>query len=148
LKSSTTQQSIKRPRNIWIGVVFFFMSMSSGLWMPAAVNILSAYEAQWVLDYTMAVVPLMAVFSSMIFATLADKKYDSKSLLAVLAISGAVFLWLAFACLEWGWSPWWYLFFHGCNALISGPQWVLVTKVALVHETDSGISRYLEYGQL
>ena len=109
------------------------MSMSSGLWMPAAVNILSAYEAQWVLDYTMAVVPLMAIFSSMVFATLADRKYDSKSLLAVLATSGSVFLWLAFACLEWGWSPWWYLFFHGCNALISGPQWVLVTKVALVH---------------
>ena len=122
-----------QPRNVWIGVVFFFMSMASGLWMPAAVNILSAHDAQWVLDYTMAIVPIMAIFSSLIFATLADRKYDTKSLLGVLAMSGSVFLWLAFSSLEWGWSPWWYLFFHGCNALISGPLWVLVTKVALVH---------------
>ena len=122
-----------QPRNVWIGVVFFFMSMVSGLWMPAAVNILSAHDAQWVLDYTMAIVPIMAIFSSLIFATLADRKYDTKSLLGVLAMSGSVFLWLAFSSLEWGWSPWWYLFFHGCNALISGPLWVLLTKVALVH---------------
>jgi len=109
------------------------MSMASGLWMPAAVNILNANDAQWILDYTMAIVPIMAIFSSLIFATLADRKYDTKTLLGALAMSGSIFLWLAFSSLEWGWSPWWYLFFHGCNALISGPLWVLVTKVALVH---------------
>lgn len=129
----TTPERSRQPRNVWIGVVFFFMSMASGLWMPAAVNVLSAHDAQWVLDYTMAVVPIMAIFSSLIFATLADRKYDTKTLLSVLAVCGSVFLWLAFSSLEWGWSPWWYLFFHSCNALISGPLWVLVTKVALVH---------------
>ena len=125
------------PRNIWIGVVFFFLSMASGLWMPCAVNILSAYDAQWVMSYTMAVVPVLAIFSSLVFASLADRKYHTERLLGVMAISGAVFVWLSFGCLEWGWSPWWYLFFHGCNALVSGSLWVLVTKVALVHAQNA-----------
>jgi len=127
-----SSKSVFIPRNIWIGVVFFLLSMTQGLWMPSAVNILDAHGGLWVMDYTMAVVPVMAICSSLIFASLADRRYPAEKLMGTLAISGAVFLWLSFSCLDWGWSPWWYLFFQACNALISGPLWVLVTAGLLV----------------
>jgi len=121
------------PRNIWIGVVFFWLAFAPGLWAPAAINILDVYDAKWVIDYSMALGPALAILSSLIFASLADRKYHAQNLLGVLSISGAVFLWLAFSSLEWGWSPWWYMFFQACNMFIAAPLWILLTKVALVH---------------
>jgi MFS family permease len=125
------------PRNIWIGVVFFWLAVAPGLWAPAAINILDAYDAKWVIDYTTAIGPALAIFSSLVVASLADRKYHAQNLLGVLSISGAVFLWLAFSCLEWGWSPWWYMFFQACNVFIAAPLWVLLSKVALVHSRNA-----------
>lgn len=118
-------------------MVFFWLAFAPGLWAPAAINILDSYDAKWVIDYTTAAGPAMAILSSLIFASLADRKYHAQNLLGVLSISGAVFLWLAFSSLEWGWSPWWYMFFQSCNMFIAAPLWILLTKVALVHSTNA-----------
>ncbi len=123
-------------RNIWIGVVFLLLSIAPGLWGPAIVNILDTYGAKHVLPYTLAIGPAVAIFSTLIFASLADRKYEAQKLFGMLSISGAIFLWLSFASLEWGWSPWYYVFFQGCNALIAGPMWALLAKVALVHSKN------------
>lgn len=118
-------------------MVFFLLAASPGLWVPSVINILDAYDGKWVIDYTTAVGPAMAIISSLVVASLADRKYHAQNLLGVLSISGAVFLWLAFSSLEWGWSPWWFMFFYACNALIAAPLWVLLTKVALVHSSNA-----------
>lgn len=123
-------------RNIWIGVAFMLLSIAPGLWAPAIVNILDTYSAKDVLPYTLAVGPAVAIFSTLIFASLADRKYEAQKLFGVLSFSGAVFLWMSFSVLEWGWNPWWFVFFQGCNALIAGPMWALLTKVALVHSKN------------
>lgn len=117
--------------------MYFLLAFAPGLWAPAAVNILDGYGAKWVIDYTTAVGPGVAIFSGLMFASMADRKYHAQDLLGVLSISGAVFLWLAFSSLEWGWSPWWYMFFQACNVFIAAPLWVLLTKVALVHSRNA-----------
>lgn len=125
------------PRKVWIAVVFFLLAFAPGLYVPAVVNILDAHGAVWVIDYTMAVGPGLAIFSSLVVASLADRRFHAQNLLGVLSISGAVFLWLSFSSLEWGWSPWWYMFFQSCNAFFGAPLWVLLTKVALVHSRNA-----------
>ena len=116
--------------------MFLLLSIAPGLWAPAIVNILDAYGAKHVLPYTLAIGPAVAILSTLIFASLADRKYEAQKLFGVLSISGAVFLWLSFTSLEWGWNPKWYVFFQACNALIAGPMWALLTKVALVHSKN------------
>jgi len=118
-------------RNIWIGVVFFLLALAPGLWGPAFSNILDSYGALWVTEYGAAVAPAVAIISSLFFASLADRKFEAQKLFGVLSMSGAIFLWLSFSVLEWGWSPWWFVFFQGCNALIAAPLWALLTKGAL-----------------
>lgn len=133
----SARSNLALSRNIWIGIVFFLLSVAPGLWSPALVNILTSYEALWVLPYASAVGPLVAIFSSLVFASLADRKYEAQKLLGMLSISGAVLLYMAFTSLEWGWHPWWFVIFQGMNAFIAAPMWALLTKIALVHAKNS-----------
>jgi len=129
---------INHAQGVWIGVGFFLLSIPLGLWGPALPNILESYDALWVIPYATAVGPIVGIFSSLAFAALADQRVAAEKLFGYLALAGAGFVWLAFASLSWGWSPWWYVGFQGMNALISAPMWALLTKVALVHSTDPG----------
>ncbi|MFC4994578.1 MFS transporter [Rubritalea tangerina] len=110
--------------------------MPPGLWNPALPNILETYNALWVIPYATAVGPLVAIFSSLMFTSLADRRIEAQKLLGILTLSGSLFLWLSFSVLSWGWNPWWYVFMQGCNALISAPMWALLTKIALVNTSD------------
>ena len=123
-------------RNLWIGVVFFLISVPPGLWNPALPNILESYDALWVMPYATAVGPIVAIFSSLMFASLADRRIEAQKLLGIVTLSGSVFLWLSFSVLSWGWNPWWYVLLQGFNALISAPMWALLTKIALVNLPD------------
>lgn len=116
-----------------MGVVMCLMMMPPGMWVPSLPNILETYDARWVLPYAFALTPLCSMCSALVFGALSDRKMNAEWLLGVLAISGALFLWLGFSSLKWGWHPGWYLFFQGCNALISGPMFALMTKIKLVN---------------
>lgn len=120
-------------RRYMMGVVMFLMFMPPGMWVTSLPNILETHDARWVLPYSTALPPLMAIFSALVFGALSDRKLHAEHLLGVLGVSGAVFLWLGFSSLEWGWHPGWYLFFQGGNALVSGPVFALMTKVKLVN---------------
>jgi len=120
-------------RRTMMWVVMFLMLMPQGMWVSSLPNILEAYGARWVLPYVMAVTPLCALCSALVFGALSDRKMNAEHLLGVLGIAGAFFLWMGFSSLEWGWHPGWYLSFQGCNALISGPMVALMTKIKLAN---------------
>lgn len=120
-------------RRYMMGVVMCLMFMPPGMWVPSLPNILETYEARWLLPYAMALFPVCALFSSLIFGALSDRKMHAEKLLGILGISGAVFLWLGFSSLKWGWHPGWYLVFQGGNGLISGSMFALITKVKLTN---------------
>ena len=105
--------------------------------VPSLPNVLAAYEARWVLPYFTALTPVLGIFSALIFGSLSDRKVDAGRLLGILGLSGAVFLWLSFSSLKWGWHPGWFLFFQACNALISAPMIPLITKVKLANLPDA-----------
>jgi MFS family permease len=123
-----------------MGVVMCLMFMVPGMWVSSLPNILEAYDVLWVLPYAASLSPFMAIFSALTFGALSDRRVNAEKLLGVLSFAGAFFLWFAFSSLEWGWHPGWYLFFQGCNALISGPMVALITKIKLVNLQDAAKS--------
>lgn len=116
-----------------MGVVMFLMFMPPGMWIPSLPNVLEAYGSRWALPYFSALAPLMAIFSALFFGSLSDRKIDARHLLSILGLSGALFLWLSFSVLKWGWHPGYFLFFQGMNALISAPMIPLITKIKLAN---------------
>lgn len=116
-----------------MGVVMCLMFMAPGMWFTSFPNILETHNARWVLPYVTAMASFFSIFSALIFGALSDRRVNAEKLLGVLGASGAVFLWLAFSSLEWGWHPGYFLFFQGVNALISGPMIPLITKIKLVN---------------
>jgi len=120
-------------RRYMMGVVMLLMFMPPGMWVPSLPNILEASDAGWALPFAAALPAIGAIFSSLLFGALSDQKVNAEKLLAVLGLTGSVFLWLGFASLEWGWGARWYLIFQGCNAVISGPMFPLITKIKLVN---------------
>jgi len=121
----------QRRHMMW--VVMCLMFMPPGMWVPSLPNILEAQGVRWVLPYAMALTPFCAMLSALVFGALSDRKMNAEKLLGALGIFGALFLWLGFFALENLWHPGWYLFFQGCNALISGPMFALITKIKLVN---------------
>ena len=111
----------------------FLMYMPMGMWLPSLPNILGAYDARWAVPASLALTHLMGILSTLVFASLADRRMEAQKLLGVLSMSGAGFLWLAFSSLDWGWHPGWYLFFQSCCALISAPMIPLISKIKLAN---------------
>ncbi|MGB0459679.1 MAG: MFS transporter [Opitutales bacterium] len=120
-------------RRYMMAVVMFLMFLPPGMWVPSLPNVLEAHGARWALPYFMTLTPFMSIFSALIFGSLSDRRMDARYLLGILGLSGAGFLWLSFASLEWGWHASWFLFFQSCNALISAPMIALITKVKLAN---------------
>lgn len=125
-------------RRYMMAVVMFLMFLPPGMWLPSLPNVLEAYGARWALPYFMTLTPFMSIFSALLFGALSDRRMDARYLLGILGLSGAGFLWLAFASLEWGWHAGWFLFFQSCNALISAPMIALITKVKLANLLNPG----------
>ena len=128
---------LKGGNNYWMAVVFFLMMVPPGMWVPNLSNILDAtigeLASEWVLPAAFAIGPIVGIFSSLIFSSLADRKMEAQNLLGILSLAGALFLWLAFSSLKWGWNPWFYLGFQAANMLISTPMFALITKIMLVN---------------
>ena len=125
-------------RRYMMGVVLCLMMMAPGMWVPSLPNILAAYDAIWILPYATALSPLGGIVSTLVFGALSDRRMHAEKLLGLLGMSGAGFLWLGFAVLEWGWHPAWYLCFQGVNALLSGSMFALIAKVKLANLPDAG----------
>lgn len=116
-----------------MGMVMFLMHVPVGMWLPALPNILGAYDARWAVAYAFILMQVMGIFSSLSFATLSDRKLEAQKMLGYLSLIGALFLWLAFSSLEWGWNPYWYLIFQSLTALVSAPMIPLMAKVQLTN---------------
>ncbi len=120
-------------------MVFFLMMVPPGMWVPSLTNILDetiGEASSWVLPMAAVIGPIVAIFSSLFFSSLADRKMEAQRLLGILALAGAAFLWMAFSSLKWGWHPGFYLLFQGMNALMSAPMFALITKIMLVNIDD------------
>jgi len=121
----------------WIAVGFFLLSAAPGMWYPVLPNILKEQGIEWVLPYAFAVGPLVALFSPLIFGSMADYRFCAQKLVGSLSLLGAGFLGMAFYALHAGWGAWWYLGFQVLNALLGAPMWSLVSTVTLANVDDA-----------
>jgi|TARA_B110000908_G_scaffold43992_1_gene53502 hypothetical protein len=117
----------------WIGVGFFLMLLAPGLWLPALPNVLKEKGIEWVLPYAFAVGPMAALFSPLIFGSMADYRFSAQKLAGTLSIVGAGFLGMAFVALHLEWGAWAYLGFQTLNAFIAAPMWALLSTVTLAN---------------
>ncbi len=123
------------PRMVFpvLWVVFFFHGMTPGFWLPALTNILTARGlAGWV-PAVFVVPPLCALVSPLIGGALADQRVAADRLFAWSSVICSVALLAAFACLDAGWHPAWFVGLLGVYSLLSAPTWGLIATISLTH---------------
>lgn len=107
--------------------------MAPGFWMPALTNILQAEGlGSWV-PLAFAVPPLCALVSPLIGGALADQRVAANQLFAWSSLLSSIALFAAFAVLDGGWGPWWFIGLLGCYSLFAGPAWGLLATISLTH---------------
>ncbi len=120
----------------WLWIAFFLQGMTPGFWMPALTNILVARGLSAWVTLAFMVPPLCALVSPLIGGALADQRFAANRILAWSSFLGAGALLLAFATLDAGWNPWWFVCLLGCYSIFSGPSWGLLTTISLTHLAD------------
>lgn len=114
---------------LWI--VFFFQGMTPGFWVPALTNILRARGlGDWV-PAAFMVPPVCALAGPLLGGALADQRVSADRLLAWTSMIGSLLLLAAFATLDAGWHPLWFLAFLGLSSLVAGPTWGLLATISL-----------------
>jgi nucleoside transporter len=117
----------------WLWGVFFLQGMTPGFWLPALTNILEARGLGGWVPIVFLVPSLCALISPLIGGALADQRVAAEKLLAISSTLGAVMLFAAFATLDAGWNPWWFVGLLGIYSICSGPSWGLLTTISLTH---------------
>lgn len=113
--------------------VFFFHGMTPGFWLPALTNILGARGlADWV-PAVFVVPPVCALISPLIGGALADQRIAADRLFAWSSVICSLVLVAAFASLDAGWHPMWFVSLLGLYSLLSGPTWGLLATVSLTN---------------
>jgi MFS family permease len=113
--------------------VFFLHGMTPGFWVPALTNIFGVRGlAGWV-PVVFMVPPLCALISPLIGGALADQRVPADRLFAWSSLICAVFLAAAFAALDAGWHPAWFVLLLGLHSVFSAPSWGLLATVSLTH---------------
>ena len=123
------------PRVIFtvLWMVFFLQGMSPGMWLPALTNILVARGLGWWVPLVFVVPPLCALISPLVGGALADQRLAADRLFAWSSLIGSGLLAAAFAVLDAGWHPAWFVSLLGLYSLVSGPAWGVLTTVSLTH---------------
>jgi nucleoside transporter len=117
----------------WLWLVFFLQGMTPGFWASALTNILQARGLGGWVALVFVVPPVCALISPLIGGALADQRMAADRLIAWSSFLGAGGLWAAFAVLDAGWNPWWFVGLLGASSLFSAPSWGLLATVALTN---------------
>ena len=147
---SGARGKLSRGGSWWIAIAFFLVFAAPGFWKPALANILDERGLLWALPFAFAAGPIATLFSPLIFGSMADYRFSAQKLMGVLSLTGAVFLGLAFAAIEFGWGAWVYLGFQLVTALISAPMWALLSTIALTNldVPEKSYPRYRLWGTI
>ena len=76
---------------------------------------------------------MCALVGPLVGGALADQRISADRLLAWTSLIGSMLLAAAFATLDAGWHPLWFVGLLGVYSLVSGPAWGLLTTVSLTN---------------
>jgi len=128
-------QAYKKGTFPLLWVVFFFHGMAPGFWVPSLTNVLKAQGLESWVAWAFAMPPIASLISPLIGGALADERMSAQKLMGWSSLLGAVSIVFAFAVLDLGWNPVWFLVGIGMYALVSGPTWGLMATISLTHLT-------------
>lgn len=101
--------------------------------MPALTNILNHRGLETWVGAAFLVPPLCAIIAPLIGGALADQRVSADRLFAWTSLVAAVFLAAAFAVLDAGAHPLWFLTLLACYSLFSAPSWAWLATVSMSH---------------
>lgn len=113
--------------------VFFLHGMSPGFWVPALTNILNHRGLDAWVGAAFLVPPLCAIFAPLIMGALADQRVSADRLFAWSSLVATAFIAAAFAALDAGWHPSWFLALMAGYSLASTPSWGLLATISMTH---------------
>ena len=122
-------------RPYWIGVVFFFVGFSPGMWMPALPNVLSKMGHESWIPWIYMGMPLGSIISPFILGALSDGKVAANRLCGYAMLAGGGTMTVAFTALHYGVPIEVFVVLMLINSLLSAPLWALATQSALAFLT-------------
>lgn len=125
--------SSHRPSRV-MGVLwatFFFQGMALGCWLPALTNTFGALGiSEWV-PLAFMIPTICALFSPLVAGALADQRLAAERIFLWFSLGASIMIAAAFAALDLGWHPAWFMALLACHAILSGPTWAMLTTIAL-----------------
>ena len=110
---------------------FLFQGMAGGFWIPVITNILNEEGyGSWV-ALTFAITPVCALVSPLIGGALADERVCAQKIFGWSSVISGILMAVAFAFLDYGFPPVWFILGLAAYGLSSGPGWGLLANVAL-----------------
>ena len=93
-----------------LGGMFFLLGMSSGLYVPALTNILTAEGLDTrLVQWAWLAGPVAALLSPVCVGALADNRFAAERVMGWSGVASALLLGGAFAALDADLSPWWFV---------------------------------------
>ena len=110
---------------------FLLQGFAGGFWIPVLTNILNekGYSA-WV-AIAFAVSPLCALVSPLIGGALADERISAQKLYGWGSLAAGILITMAFASLDFGMQPIWFIVGLFAYGLASGSNWGMLANIAL-----------------
>ncbi len=101
--------------------------------MTGSIFSLKARELGGWVAVVFVVPPLCALVSPLIGGALADQRIAADRLFAWSSLISSGALFAAFAVLDAGWNPWWFVALLGAYSLFSAPSWGLLATISLTN---------------
>lgn len=117
--------------------MFFLLGMAPGFYTPVITNVLTAQGlgSEWV-ERAFLCAPLAALISPVAVGALADNRFPAQKVYGVISLLSGVLTALAFAMLDGGFGPWWFLGFFFAGAISGGPMWSMLASLSMAHLRD------------
>ncbi|GAA5477678.1 putative nucleoside transporter YegT [Haloferula helveola] len=118
----------------WLWLMFFLLGMSPGFYVPALTNILMAkgldsHQVQW----AWLAGPVASLLSPVCVGALADNRFSAERLMGWIGLGSAILLAGAFAVLDVGLSPWWFIALLFASSIVAAPMWSTLASISMVH---------------
>jgi len=114
--------------------MFFFLGMSTGFYVPAMTNIMTARGlGSDLVQWAWLAGPVASLLSPVAVGALADNRFAAQKVLGWAGVISAGLLTAAFGFLQSDHSPWWFIVLLFASSVVAAPLWSMLASVSMVH---------------
>lgn len=118
----------------WMWGTFFLLGMSTGFYVPALTNIITArgLDSGFV-QWAWLAGPVTSLLSPVCVGALADNRFAAQRVLGWIGLASALLLAGSFAALDLGWPPWWFIGLLFASSIVAAPMWSMMSSLSMAH---------------